>query len=44
MTNPKIDPRRGGFTLIELLAVIALIVLASSILFVAGNVWIRSSP
>ncbi len=37
MTNPKIDPRRGGFTLIELLAVIALIVLASSILFVAGN-------
>lgn len=31
------DLRRGGFTLIELLAVIALIVLASSILFVAGN-------
>lgn len=37
MTTRIKDPRRGGFTLIELLAVIALIVLASSILFVAGS-------
>ena len=37
MTNCTKDLRRGGFTLIELLAVIALIVLASSILFVAGS-------
>ncbi|MGC6455390.1 MAG: type II secretion system protein [Coraliomargaritaceae bacterium] len=37
MTNRTTHMRRGGFTLIELLAVIALIVLASSILFVAGK-------
>lgn len=37
MANRTFDTRRGGFTLIELLAVIALIVLASSILFVAGK-------
>lgn len=37
MTTPAKKLKRAGFTLIELLAVIALIVLASSILFVAGN-------
>ncbi len=37
MTARISKQRHGGFTLIELLAVIALIVLASSILFVAGS-------
>lgn len=37
MTSDFKHRRQAGFTLIELLAVIALIVLASSILFVAGS-------